>query len=209
MLGFKQFLIAKKNQIEWRLHNRHNETSLSADCSPRVQRIAEVGAHTYGVLKVYASNNTHKLSIGSYCSIGPGVAFVLNNEHQTDSASTFPFKVKLLGQSFPESGSKGGITVGDDVWFGYGATVLDGVSIGQGAVIGAGALVTKDVPPYAIVVGLPAEIIRYRYDEPVVKLMEQVDWALVDEKFVRDYTELLYRHPLTQNDALELLDSMK
>lgn len=82
--------------------------------------------------------------------------------------STYPFKRKLF-HGGEEAVSKGDIIVGDDVWVGYGATILSGVHIGQGAVIAAGAVVNKDVPPYAIVGGIPAKVIKYRFSESVCK----------------------------------------
>lgn len=83
------------------------------------------------------------LNIGSYCSIAQKVSFIMNNEHRMDTFSSYPFKHYFTKDKDPEALSKGGINIGDDVWIGFGATILDGVTIGTGAVIAARAVVTK------------------------------------------------------------------
>ena len=103
--------------------------------------------------------------IGNYISIAQNVHFLLDVEHFANHISTYPFKVKLLHSQKSESFSKGDIIIDDDVWIGYGATILSGVRIGQGAVVATGAVVTSDVPPYAIVGGVPAKVIKYRNEK--------------------------------------------
>ena len=169
----------------------------------------EVGKYSYGIININWNSTISRIHIGNWCSIAPHVTFVINSEHLTDALSTYPFRVKLLGDRIPEAGTKGDINICDDVWIGYGATILDGVTVGQGAIIASGAIVTKDVPPYAIVGGVPASIIRYRYDNDIVELMRQIDWSLVDEEFVREHIDLLYRHPITKSDALELIRELE
>lgn len=189
---------------KWRAENPNNATIVAGDAL-RNRELVKVGRGTYGCLNVCVSGRQNKLVIGNYCSIAPRVVFVLNNEHAMDAFSTFPFKAIYVDSNVREGQTKGGITVKDDVWIGHGAIVTDGVTIGQGAIIAAGAVVTKDVPDYAVVGGVPAKIIKYRYSEPIIDLMRQVDWSLIDETFVRDHIELLYRHPITEDDARELL----
>lgn len=167
--------------------------------------LVSIGHHTYGILNVNWNSTESKLVIGNWCSIAPNVVFVINSEHATNRFSTYPFRVKAIGRKAPEAGSKGGIIVGDDVWIGFGATVLDGVTIGQGAVVAAGAIVAKDVPPYAIVGGCPAIVIRERFSFEVRKLMEKVDWSLVDDRFIKQYEELLYRDHISVDDVKTLL----
>ena len=134
------------------------------------------------------------MSIGHYCSIAPNVVFLLNSEHHTDYVSTYPFKVKRLKFSF-ESFSKGDIIVGDDVWIGFGSIILSGVRIGRGAVIAAGSVVTKDVPNYSIVAGNPAKVIKYRFDEKTMELMDKIDFSLFNDDFIKTHIELLYSAP--------------
>ena len=150
-----------------------------------------VGKYTYGGLRVINYNENERLRIGSYCSIAQEVTFILNADHRTDTISTFPFKVKVLGESL-EGTSKGDIIVADDVWIGYRATILSGVHIGQGAVIAAGAVVTKDVPSYAIVGGVPARVIKYRFGEEVLTRLGKLDYSKLSEIWIKEHIDELY-----------------
>lgn len=132
-----------------------------------------------------------KLKIGNYCSIAPQVMFILSADHNIKYISTYPFKVKCLGENF-EGVSKGNIIV-DDVWIGYGATIMSGVHIGQGAVIAARAVVTKDVPAYSICGGVPAKIIKYRFDPKICKKLEKVDFSKFDEEFIKENIDKFYQ----------------
>ena len=173
---------------KWRKKNSHNTTiALNEFFADSVT----VGKYTYGGLRVINYNENERLRIGSYCSIAQEVTFILNADHRTDTISTFPFKVKVLGESL-EGTSKGDIIVADDVWIGYRATILSGVHIGQGAVIAAGAVVTKDVPPYAIVGGVPAMVIKYRFPEEMVGELMRIDYSKLTEEMVREHIEDLY-----------------
>lgn len=107
-----------------------------------------------------------------------------------DSFSTFPFKVKFLNYKF-EALTKGPIIVKDDVWIGFGSLVLSGVTIGQGAVIAAGSVVTKDVPPYAIVGGNPAHVIRYRFSNEKIESLKQIDFSDIDEPWILEHRDLV------------------
>ena len=98
--------------------------------------------------------------------------------------------------------------VGDDVWIGYRALILDGVSIGQGAVVAAGAVVTRDVPPYAIVGGVPARVLKYRFASDVVKELVGFDFRLLDDGRIRANMDALYediRDSQTARALVELL----
>lgn len=112
-----------------------------------------VGKGTYGELNIVNFGDTHSLILKNYISIAQNVTFILDAEHYWNHISTYPFKVKMLQMQKVEAFGKGDIIVDDDVWIGYGAIIMSGVHIGQGAVVAAGAVVTKDVPPYAIVGG--------------------------------------------------------
>ena len=127
--------------------------------------------------------NKEKLVIGKFCSIACRAKFLFNSaNHTLSSLSTYPFPIFFdewgLEKSDVAAASdrKGDIVIGNDVWIGYEAVILAGVTIGDGAVIGARAVVTKDVPPYAIVGGVPARVIRSRFPEETVKALLRLKW---------------------------------
>ncbi|MBE6004396.1 MAG: CatB-related O-acetyltransferase [Lachnospiraceae bacterium] len=173
---------------KWRSKNGHNET-YAGDLFN--DSLVEIGNYTYGLLNVLTFDDKSKLKIGNYCSIAPQVCFIVSADHSTNKISTFPFRVKVLHESF-EGISKGDIIVDDDVWIGYGATILSGVHIGQGAVIGAGAVVSSDVPPYAIVGGVPARIIRYRFSRAVIEKLVSVDFSNISKDMIVDHINDMY-----------------
>lgn len=182
------FLRKQLFKRKWRLINPHNFTN-AEDLFD--QNLVKVGDNTYGGLKVLTYNKDRKLKMGSYCSIAQEVMFVLSADHYTDHISLYPYKVWIMKEN-QEGVSKGDIVVQDDVWIGYGATILSGVTIGQGAVIAAGAVVTKDVPPYAIVGGVPAKVIKYRFSQKIIDRLLQIDFSKLDEKMVREHIKELY-----------------
>ena len=127
--------------------------------------------------------NHDKLKIGKFCSIACGAKFLFNSaNHTMKSLSTYPFPI-----FFEEWGldvrditsawdNKGDIVIGNDVWIGYEAVILAGVTIGDGAVIGAHAVVTRDIPPYTIVGGVPARPIRKRFSEEITDSLLKIKW---------------------------------
>lgn len=134
------------------------------------------------VLYHYPINND-RLIIGRFCSIACGARFLFNSaNHTMGSLSTYPFPLFFEEWGLEQSGvtaswdNKGDIVIGSDVWIGYEAVVLAGVTIGDGAIIGARAVVTKDVPPYTIVGGIPARPIRKRFSEDVISTLLKLKW---------------------------------
>ncbi|WP_275581873.1 CatB-related O-acetyltransferase [Micromonospora luteifusca] len=124
-----------------------------------------------------------RLIIGKYCAIATGARFLMAGaDHPTMGVSTFPFTI--FGGEWTERTldivtampSRGDTVVGNDVWFGYQATVMPGVRIGDGAIIAAGAVVTADVPPYTIVGGNPAKAIRRRFEEADIDRLRRAAW---------------------------------
>lgn len=89
--------------------------------------------------------------------------------------------------------SKGDIVVGDDVWFGCNVTVLSGVTIGQGAVIAAGTVVTKNIPPYAIAGGVPAKILKYRFSQEIINYLLKLDFNNLTTEFIKENEDFLYQ----------------
>lgn len=136
--------------------------------------------------------NGDKLRIGSFCSIACGAKFLFTSaNHALGSLSTYPFPiffeewgldVKNIRQAWD---NRGDIVIGNDVWIGYEAVILSGVTIGDGAVIGARAVVTKDVPPYTIVGGVPAKPIRRRFDDETAEKLRRISWWDWDEEKIK------------------------
>ena len=136
--------------------------------------------------------NKDKLKIGKFCSIACGAKFLFTSaNHKMRSLSTYSFPI-----FFEEWGldvknicdawdNKGDIVIGNDVWIGYEAVILSGVTIGDGAIIGSRAVVTKDVEPYTIVGGVPAKSIRKRFDDKTILKLENIRWWNWDEKQIR------------------------
>ena len=132
------------------------------------------------------------MSIGKFCSIACGAKFLFNSaNHSLRSLSTYTFPIffeewNLDVERIPEAwDNRGDITVGNDVWIGYEALILAGVTIGDGAVVGARAVVTRDVPPYTIVGGVPARPIRRRFDEKTIQCLQILKWWDWPEERIR------------------------
>lgn len=188
---FFSLLNRRRCEKKWKKNNKENFTQLGKyifDFSK-----VNVGKGTYGELNIiqFESHNGF-LKIGNYCSIAPEVVFLLDGEHRYDTVSTYPFKARLLNAS-GDTLSKGTITIEDDVWVGYGATILSGVHIGQGAVVAAGAVVTKDVPPYAIVGGVPAKVIRHRFNPELITELLKIDYSKLSKEEIEKHIDDLYK----------------
>lgn len=132
------------------------------------------------VTHLYDFNND-KLIIGKFCQIASGVEFIMNGaNHQMNAVSTFPFYTLEGWEQTPPSVNdlplKGNTIIDNDVWIGQNATILPGVHIGDGAIIGANSVVGHDVDPYTIVVGNPARVIRKRFNDKLIQIMEELKW---------------------------------
>lgn len=161
-------------QRQWRQKNQHNGT-VAKTLFPIDQ--VSVGEKTYGGLHVYSFlNEKERLTIGNFCSIAGEVAFILGGEHSKKTISTFPFYSHVFEKQGAKTPTKGPICVEDDVWIGHRATILSGVTIGKGSIIGAGSVVSKDVPPYAIYGG--NRVIGYRFSNEIIEKLKKVDLTL-------------------------------
>ena len=148
------------------------------------QKYVEVGDYTYGVPLVIKGYREGKLSIGKFCSIAKDVQILLggNGDHRMDWVSTYPFVSPhpFFFENWPDVPRKKldpeDVIIGNDVWIGSGAYIMSNVKIGDGAVIGARSVVTKDVQPYSIVAGSPAREIRKRFDEETIKNLLELKW---------------------------------
>lgn len=188
LFGFFQLLAFRR---KWRKLNKHNFTFAKNIFNP--SKVVVKNA-SYGALEVYAwLDNDDKLYIENYVSISSNVKFIIDGGHNTNYLSTYPFEAMFLEKKIDSNiTGKGSIIVESDVWIGMNNTILSGVKIGQGAVIAAGSVVTKDVPPYAIVAGNPAKVIKYRFSEDIIQRLLKIDFNKIDKNFVQNNINLFY-----------------
>lgn len=179
----------------------------------RLQGKAIIGSHIHPTAVVYSGGHIVNTSIGRYsycsynckivnaeigafCSISDHV-YIGGEEHPMDWVSTSPVfqNVRHSGPTrrfakFDVPSVKHTI-IGSDVWIGHGTTIKQGVTIGNGAVVGSNALVTKDVPPYAIVGGVPAKVIKYRFDEEIIESLLRTKWWMLPDEKLQEYAHLV------------------
>lgn len=148
---------------------------MTAFADPRIV----LGRHCHGALResFLMFGPDERVEVGSFCSIGPEVRLFGGGEHKV-GVSSFPLRKLVFDPDGPnvEHVSKGPTRIGNDVSIGIRAMVLSGVTVGDGAIVGAGAVVARDVPPYAVVAGNPAQVIRMRFDERTVERLLAVRW---------------------------------
>lgn len=161
----------------------------------RLQRLGRVslGERSYGYPEVLIFEyGTECLRTGNYCSLGG--TYILGGQHGVDRVTTYPHRFNFR---MPDAGTDGFPTptgdtvVGSDVWTCERSLIMSGVTIGDGAIVAAGAVVTKDVPPYAIVGGNPAKLIRYRFNEEQIAALLEIRWWDWPEEKVRQAVPLL------------------
>lgn len=131
------------------------------------------------VLYNYHYSN-YKLVIGKFCAIAFKTKFLMPSDHKLEAISTYPFPIFQSGWetafSIDDFPIKGDIVVGNDVWMGYNSLIKNGVKIGDGAIIAANAVVVKDVPPYAVVAGNPAKVVKMRFDNTTIERLLNISW---------------------------------
>ncbi|EGH95228.1 acetyltransferase, CysE/LacA/LpxA/NodL family protein [Pseudomonas amygdali pv. lachrymans str. M302278] len=150
---------------------------------------AVVGVGTYGIPDIVDFGDNSILRVGSYTSIAEGVKILLGGEHRTDWITTYPFPamVEQVSDIQDYAPSKGDVVIGSDCWICANAVIVSGVTIGHGAIVGAGAMVVRDVAPYSVVGGNPCKFIRWRFEEDVRDLLLQAawwDWPMEEVKSV-------------------------
>ena len=174
-----------------RLFERSPEPYLMSE--NRKYKTFDIGEGTYGYPEIAFYDAGAKLKIGKYCAIAPKVTILLGGEHHHELVGSYPFSLMetdashLSGYPF----TKGDVTIGNDVWIGYDALILSGVTIADGAVIAARSLVTKDVEPYSIVGGSPAKHLKFRFDDETISSLRQIAWWNWSKAEIKDAWNLI------------------
>jgi acetyltransferase-like isoleucine patch superfamily enzyme len=161
-----------------------------------------VGSHSYAppaFVKVVAGDST-RVIIGKWCSLASEVQIMPGGNHRIDTVTTYPMQRRLGLEGVEQAGqpwSKGDVVIGNDVWIGRGAKILGGLTIGDGAVVAAWSVVTRSIPPYTIVAGVPARVLRRRFPEEIVESLLRIRWWEWDDAVVLERID-----ELTNNDLL-------
>ncbi len=183
--------------------NSHNYTTVSEWCP--IDKIT-VGNYTYGKINAHWYGKDEEcLKIGNYCSIAGEVHFVMGGEHDYKKTSTYPFAEKIFHEDI-DGICKGAIVIEDDVWIGFGAIILSGVKIGQGAVVAAGSIVTKDVPPYSIWIGNSVK--KKRFSDEIIRELEKIDFSKVEPEQYRRVLKENVNDNNVKDIAQHLLDEV-
>jgi virginiamycin A acetyltransferase len=161
----------------------------------------------YNVLYNYNFSKV-KLVIGKFCALAAETRFIMTGDHKLDAISTYPFPI--FGHGWESAFNvfdlpvKGDIIVGNDVWFGYDSLVMNGVTIGHGAIIGARAVVVKDVPPYSIVAGNPAKLVKRRFEEATIERLLQIAWWDWDIEKINRHVDVICNLDVDRLEAISL-----
>ena len=163
------------------------------------QGLLSVGRASYGCPVVHDFTGRHRpaVTIGNYCSIADGVHILIEANHRSEGFTTFPILERLpdIGSRTNTNVEDGPAHIGHDVWIGFGATIVGGRRIGDGAVVAARAVVTRDVRPFAIVAGVPAREIRRRFDDETCDRLQALRWWDCSESDVLNLAPFLTGAP--------------
>ena len=167
------------------------------------QRVA-IGRNSILTGPIRIVSDLNPVSIGRYCSIAPH-ASMWESSHRHKRISTYFIASHVLGGSYREDlTSRGPVCIGNDVWIGTRAVILSGVEVGDGAIVGAGAVVTSDIPAYSVAVGAPARVVKHRFTPEIRERLLKLEWWSWSEERIKA-NEALFREDLT----VELLDSIQ
>jgi virginiamycin A acetyltransferase len=173
--------------------------------NPKFSRYS-VGRFSYGcpapIIIDDLSNPQATFKIGSFCSVGPNVTVLLGHEHRIDWVTTYPFSCVFDGfdeiVEHSNALTNGSVTIGNDVWIGMNAFILDDVNVSSGAIVGACSVVTKDVEPYTIVAGNPARVVGKRFDEKTISKLLQISWWDWSIERIKENMTLLLSNRITE-----------
>lgn len=199
MFGIKKLIKTTYFKFLWRKHNSHNYTS--ANILFNENQVC-VGKKTYGELNInLGTNPERRVIIGNYCSIAPNVQFIIN-PHNYKFFSSWGWQIYEYNERWYGWENKTKIIVEDDVWIGQGALILGGAILHQGCVIGAGAVVSGEVPPYAIYAN--HTVLKYRFNDEVCKKLERIDYSKIDQSIV-DKLEKWHKIEINESNVDELM----
>lgn len=199
--SFKKRLLLASIRRKHLQRNKHNFTTIK---NGNKSNNIIIGNNTYGDLNYIDYHDGCKLIIGDNCSIAANVVFLMGGEHKYDTFSTFPFE--SIFKEKITSFNKGDIVIENDVWIGYGATILSGVKIGVGSIIGACSLVTKDVPPYSIVGGVPAVVIKKRFSDEVIRKLLTVQIKINKNNY--SLYEKIMKREISESNVDEIIKEL-
>lgn len=179
LFGIKKKIKVTLFKYQWKKHNRHNYTIANSLFD---EKKVIVGKKTYGELNInLGTNPLRTVEIGNFCSIASDVQFIIN-PHNYRFFSSWGWQIHEYDERYYNWEKKTSIIVEDDVWIGQGAIILGGAVLHQGCVIGAGTVVSGEVPPYAIYAG--HKIVKYRFSSEVCSKMEKIDYSRFDQNIV-------------------------
>ena len=167
----------------------------------------KIGRWTYGDPKIedHWGHNGVTLTIGSFCSIAKGVTIWLGGNHHNEWISTSPLNHflhyddnKHTCHRFDQTGTKGSVVIGNDVWIGAEVTIFSGVIIGDGSIIGAKSVVAKNIPPYCVAVGNPVKIVKKRFSDCVIEKLLSIRWWDWDDEKIRQNIPLILGGDINQ-----------
>lgn len=190
-------------------HAMHRDPAADHQCRIGNSTV-EFGRFTYGIERasVIQWGEGSALRIGSFCSLAADITFILGGNHRSDWATTYPFghiHIEHLGgrEIKGHPATNGDIVIGHDVWIATGATIMSGITVGDGAIIAANAHVVKNIGPYEIWGGNPAQKIRDRFTRPVTERLLALQWWALPQEHIRRIAPTLSQAP-----TVELLDAL-
>lgn len=192
-IDFFNWISFQIKSVQWRLNNKNNYTSLGKNISD-LNKI-KVGKYSYGSINAQSFENPNeKLLIGNFVSIASNVCFILGGNHQIDTFTTFPLKT-IFDELNPlqDATTRGEIVIEDEVWIGTNVIVMSGVTIGKGAIVAAGSVVTKNVAPFSIVGGNPAKFIKWRIPEELIASRMNVNLIDFNIDFIKQNMDTFYK----------------
>ena len=184
----KKELFIKKNKDNPLVNAAYN-SFISTKCL-RNKKDVSLGRYVYGSPVIHPGYGISKLLVGSFTCFGPGVVIFLASHHNPNFITTYPLSW-LSSKSSNSLVSKGDVIIGNDVWIGQNSIILPGVKIGDGVIVGAGSVVTKDVDPYSVVCGVPAKVVRKRFSKDEIIKLNEIKWWNWSDKEIYDAISII------------------